>query len=63
MLKVVDVLVKIIAILLVVCAVFLMMLGAPMKMPAGFVLMAAIINTPVEYLKRRRKQQQSAPAT
>jgi len=57
MLKVVDVIVKIIAILLVLMAVILMAAGAPITMPAGFVLLAAFINAPTEYLKRKRKEQ------
>lgn len=58
MLKLVDVLVKAISILLVLLAIFLMILGAPITMPAGFVLLAAVINAPIEYLKRKRKERE-----
>lgn len=63
MLKVVDVIVKIISILLVLIAILLMAVGAPITMPAGFVLLAAFINAPTEYLKRKRKEQQPQSTT
>ena len=59
MLKVVDVIAKILGAILVLIAILLMAVGAPLTMPAGFVLLAAFINAPTEYLKRKRREQPS----
>lgn len=61
MLKVVDILVKVVSVLLVLMAVLLMAAGAPLTMPAGFVLLAAILNAPTEYLKRKRRERAEKP--